>query len=505
MAKLRCIVDKVYERQHNEITLLRTIIISRRAIPTIATLLAPALLAAPVSAAAASHAYGVLVDADLSRIVVTARFAAPTRNISARASNADRYLLAAEDCDSGEALRPRGRRLQLPDDGIRCLKYSIDLGKAAAEDRRNDFLQDSNIVVSPTVWMWRPRLSSKDEIIVRLQMAGDMQVSVPWRSTKDGDNTYRLTASPQSGSAISAFGKFDTFAAHVGDLALPITFLRSSERASPEPIVAWIQDNANNMTLAYGRFPNPFARIVVLPARSERRRQAAVQFGRVVRDGGETVELLIDPSQPIESFYDSWTATHEFAHLMLPYVNRNQRWISEGFAQYYQNILLARSGSYTEQYAWQKLYDGLQRGLASAPTMSPNEAASSAERDTRMKVYWSGAALALMADTELRRRSGGEESLDDVLDRFQLCCLPSARTWSGVELFNKFDTLIDKPLFAELYATYAETAGFPDTSRLLARLGIELQGKKVLLRDDSELAETRTAMTTRRYTGKSGN
>ena len=29
--------------------------------------------------------------------------------------------------------------------------------------------------------------------------------------------------------------------------------------------------------------------------------------------------------------------------------------------------------------------------------------------DNRMRVYWSGAALALMADVELRRRSGGAE------------------------------------------------------------------------------------------------
>jgi len=38
-----------------------------------------------------------------------------------------------------------------------------------------------------------------------------------------------------------------------------------------------------------------------------------------------------------------------------------------------------------------------------------------------MKVYWSGAALALLADVELRRRSDGEQTLDDILGEFQQC------------------------------------------------------------------------------------
>jgi len=483
---------------------LRTIIISRTPTPIFFALLALIQLTVTVSAAAESHSYEVSLDADLRRIEVTARFSAQTDDIFARASRASRYLLNAENCDSGEQLRSRGRRLQLPDEGVRCLQYSVDLGKAVREDPRNNSLQPGNVVVSPTVWMWRPRLASNDEIIVRFQMAEDMQVSVPWQLIGDQGRAYRLTASPESGHAISAFGAFDSFIAHVGDLDLPITFLRSGGRISHEPIVNWIQDNANNITLAYGRFPNPHARIIVLPAGGERRQDSAVQFGRVVRDGGETVELLIDASQPIELFYDSWTATHEFSHLMLPYVHSDQRWISEGFAQYYQNVLLARSGSYTEQFTWQKLHDGLQRGLESAPAMSPNEAASTTERDTRMKVYWSGAALALLADIELRQRSGGEESLDDVLDRFERCCLPSARTWSGIELFTKFDSLIEKPLFVELYETHAETPGFPDVSRLLERLGIVVHGKEVRLRDDTDLAETRAALTARRYTGQPG-
>ena len=71
---------------------------------------------------------------------------------------------------------------------------------------------------------------------------------------------------------------------------------------------------------------------------------------------------------------------------------------------------------------WQNLYAGFERGRKSHPELSPNQATSESIRSSRMKVYWSGAALALMADVQLRERSNGEESLDDVLDRLQACC-----------------------------------------------------------------------------------
>ena len=112
-----------------------------------------------------------------------------------------------------------------------------------------------------------------------------------------------------------------------------------------------------------------------------------------------------------------------------------------------------------------------------------------------MKVYWAGAAVALIADVELRERSGGSEGLSDVLGRFQNCCLPAAEVWSGPELFAKLDTLIDEPLFVPLYRRYAQTAGFPDTSDVLARLGVSVSHGKVSLKRNAELATFREAIT----------
>jgi predicted metalloprotease with PDZ domain len=199
----------------------------------------------------------------------------------------------------------------------------------------------------------------------------------------------------------------------------------------------------------------------------------------------------------MQAFYENWTATHEFSHLMLPYLQSEQRWVSEGFAQYYQNVLLARAGRYTQRYTWQKLFDGLERGRESVPGLSPNDAASGDERNSRMKVYWSGAALALLADVELRRRSNGEQTLDAVLGKFQECCLPSQRTWTGMELFTKFDSLLDEPLFMNLYREHADTVGFPAVESLLRELGVTRIGDQIRLSNAAKLAQIRIAMTGR--------
>jgi hypothetical protein len=221
----------------------------------------------------------------------------------------------------------------------------------------------------------------------------------------------------------------------------------------------------------------------------------AVPYGRVIRDGGESVEMYVDRRQSLDTLLRDWTATHEFSHLLLPYVEQRHRWVSEGFAQYYQNVLLARSGAYDRQKAWQELYEGFERGRRSRPELSPNEATAGNHREARMKTYWSGAALALMADVALREQSGGSETLDDVMNRLQACCLPSERVWSGTELFETLDSLASTPVFMSLYRRYADTAGFPDTRPLFARLGLTIAGNEVRLQKSGELAHIRSAIT----------
>ncbi|MCH8058976.1 MAG: hypothetical protein IIA11_00815 [Proteobacteria bacterium] len=478
---------------------MRTIIINKNLHHRNWTYAAIGLLFAMHSHAGNDHRYTISVDASLSEMTVTAHFSTAVTDISARSEDAPQFLVAAYDCDSDEKLETRGRRLVLPDAGINCLNYRVDLREAANIGRHEQILDPANIAVSPTLWMWRPRLAAADEIHVQFRLPDNVQVSVPWQPLDNINNGYRLVASPQSGTGIAIFGAFTSIVVDVAGTALRIAVLNSHNVIDTPAVTEWVRETAGNIALTYGRFPNSSARIVVIPVgQSMWGGDAAVPFGRVVRDGGETIELFINEGRPVSEYYGTWTATHEFSHLLLPYLQRSQRWISEGFAQYYQNLLLARAGQYTESYAWQELFDGFERGRQSAPGASPNAATAEGERGARMKIYWSGAALALIADVELRRRSDGRESLDTVLDRMQQCCLPSARTWSGTDLFRQFDSLLVEPLFMDLYRQYADATGFPDVRPLLEQLGVRAEGGEVRLSDDAELATIRRSLMARK-------
>ncbi len=277
------------------------------------------------------------------------------------------------------------------------------------------------------------------------------------------------------------------------NLSIEIRQPINAEKA--EELIAWIRSAANNVNLAYGRFPNPAPRIVVIPSRiGSWTSNSPVLYGRVTRRRTETVELFINAQRPIEDFYADWTATHEFSHLMLPLLKQRHRWISEGFASYYQNVLMSRAGHYAPEDAWRRLSEGFERGRKSRPGLSPNDAAAGGIRYARMKVYWSGAAIALLADIELRQRSGGGESLDTVLGQLQACCLPSRQRWTGRRLFQKLDSFIASPVFMPLYEKYADAPRFPDMQATLADLGVTITPRGVTLDDGQSLSAVRRAI-----------
>ncbi len=285
----------------------------------------------------------------------------------------------------------------------------------------------------------------------------------------------------------------------VAGSALDIEVRQPIDKQKAEEIIEWVEATADTVKLVYGRFPNKKARIVVIPStRNSWGGNAAVSFGQVTRSGGEKVELYVNPDRPIEEFYADWTATHEFSHLMLPLLRQRYRWISEGFASYYQNVLMSRSGRYEPEMAWQRLSEGFARGRESRPELTLNEASSNGIREARMKVYWSGAAIALLADVELRQRSGGKESLDTVLDQLQSCCLPSKTLWTGPDLFRKLDSFLESPVFMPLYRQHANSKGFPDVIPVLNALGVVKTRSRVRFENDKPLAQLRSEIAGRR-------
>jgi len=276
-------------------------------------------------------------------------------------------------------------------------------------------------------------------------------------------------------------GQFDYRELEVPGATLRVSVLRDSGGdIDVDKITAWIDQAARGVALAHGRFPNPNPQILVVPVRSSR--NSPVPFGRVIRDGGEAVQFFADPARDLSDFNADWTATHEFAHLLLPYVK--DRWVSEGFASYYQNVLMARSGNYSETQGWSKLHAGIERARNVRPKISPLDTSGGGGR-ARMMVYWSGAAMALLGDIRQRQLSSGSESLEVILGRLRSCCLPSDRAWTAQQLFRKLDELSEHKVWLALYQHYADTPGVADLTPAYRQLGIQVSGDGTVVLDDN--------------------
>jgi predicted metalloprotease with PDZ domain len=198
----------------------------------------------------------------------------------------------------------------------------------------------------------------------------------------------------------------------------------------------------------------------------------------------------------MQEFYDDWTAAHEFSHLYLPYVDSRDAWLSEGVATYYQNVVRARSGRLTAQQAWSELHAGFGRGRSEARNVTLEEATQRMYRSRFfMRVYWSGTAIAMLADIRLRQISNGTQSLDTALAALNECCMDTQRKWRARELFARLDELTQTAVFGDLYEEHVGSTRFPDLSEAYGELGLVPAGRRsVSLSNDAPLAGLRDAI-----------
>jgi predicted metalloprotease with PDZ domain len=112
-----------------------------------------------------------------------------------------------------------------------------------------------------------------------------------------------------------------------------------------------------------------------------------------------------------------------------------------------------------------------------------------------MRVYWSGTAIAMLADIRLRQISNGTQSLDTALAALNECCMDTQRKWRARELFTRLDELTQTTVFSGLYDEHVESTRFPDLSDAYGELGLVPAGRRsVSLSNDAPLAGLRDAI-----------
>jgi predicted metalloprotease with PDZ domain len=133
--------------------------------------------------------------------------------------------------------------------------------------------------------------------------------------------------------------------------------------------------------------------------------------------------IAVDPSSPFRSSVERLLA-HEYFHtwnglkLHVEGEQGSNYWFSEGFTEFFTRRMLARAGLWSAGQVLDDLSRSVAEYDANPRRHVPNSTVQSEfwkDQDTGKVPYRRGDLVAVALDEEIRRRSGGSRSLDDVI------------------------------------------------------------------------------------------
>jgi hypothetical protein len=358
-----------------------------------------------------------------------------------------------------------------------CVRYELDLqreGRGMGAPR----LQRSggSLMANIAALLWRPiDYVSYAEVSARFEAPEGVRISVPWPKDPAHAGRYTLDASAFAFHAYAAFGELTTRELRVAGSAIELAILDGFSPEQEEAIARWTLKQAEAAALLGGRLPRKRIQLVVLPSDPS---SDPIRFGSMTRGGGASAGVLVASNFDERALMGDWVLVHELSHLLHPFVNRNEAWFSEGIATYYQEVLRARAGLQPVETAWRRILSGSKKGDSMDISLERG-AATMYETYHFAPVYWGGAAVMLLADVELRQKSNGARSLDDVLMELSSCCSKGSRPWSSSEVAERFDAIAGAPIMRELIARVVRGETFPRLGALYEQLGVDREGRPV--------------------------
>ncbi len=443
------------------------------------TLLLSCALSYPALAAATSVVYRITTDPALTRIAVGMCFPSSppgaTLTVPTAPDNAITGITAVTTDGRETALGISANTISLPREPVACVNYTVALPRARTNNRRADVHWHGDAVMLPLdrillrpAWQQRwldTRLS--------FDLPASIDVAAPGHELAATSNrrVFLLQDRPHNWHGDIALGALANTVVDIRGTDVRLSVLGGASAPTVAVLQAWVDAGAQAVAGLYGRFPVTDTQVFVVPLGPG---PDPVPWGEVVRGGGDAVHLYVDGSRGLDELNANWVLCHELSHLLHPYVARGGSWLPEGIASYYQNVLRARAGLLEPAVAWQKLASGFARGRQQTTGQRSLVDATDRLMHARqyMRVYWSGAAIALIADVELRQRTNGAMSLDRVLDELAQCCLPTQDRWRPSALMEKMDAIAGTGTFMRLYEMYVKRPVFPDVDRVFDVLGL---------------------------------
>jgi hypothetical protein len=269
----------------------------------------------------------------------------------------------------------------------------------------------------------------------------------------------------------------------VNGVRVTLEFVDSDFTHGAEPLVEWVKRSLGIVAAYYGHFPVAELRIRVSSTGG-----GGVRHGTTFGAPGALIRITAGRDVTPAELLDDWVLVHEMTHLTLPDVGEEHAWLSEGVAVYVEGVARAQAGNQPAAEVWAEEVGSMPRGLPQAGDAGLDHT------HTWGRTYWGGALFCLLADVQIRQRTGNRLGLQNALRAVTRASGGLVADWPIERVFAVGDAAVGTKVLEELYARSKDTPYAPDLPDLWRSLGIEPQEGAVRLHDDAPLAKIRDAI-----------
>jgi hypothetical protein len=273
----------------------------------------------------------------------------------------------------------------------------------------------------------------------------------------------------------------------IGGGTLQIDFAAGPLDLSQDALFEHVRAAASAITTYYGRFPVERARILIVPVADRSGIVQGTTWGDMAGWPGMT-RIRIGQHTTQDDLNDDWMMTHELDHLAFPSLPDDQHWMEEGLATYVEPIARVQAGELKPQQIWRDMVRDMHKG-------EPAEGDQGLDHThTWGRTYWGGALFCLIADVEIRRRTGNKRGLQDALRAIVAAGGTIDHEWPLDKALAIGDQATGTHVLTEQYAKWKDTPVTVDLEKLWTDLGIRRKSDAVEFLDDAPLAKIRVAI-----------
>ena len=276
----------------------------------------------------------------------------------------------------------------------------------------------------------------------------------------------------------------------IGGASIQVDFAAGDLDLAPAKILPWVQRAADAITVYYGKFPVPRARVLIVPVAGQDGVMQGTTWGDMrgfpgfsrMRIGQHTTEAELT---------EDWTMTHELVHMAFPSLPDDQHWMEEGLATYIEPIARVQAGELQAKRVWQDMIEGMPKGEPATGDRGMDRT------HTWGRTYWGGALFCLVADVEIRRQTRNRLGLRDALRAIVAAGGTIDRDWPLMHALEIGDKATGTTVLTTQYRAWSQSPSPVDLAKLWRDLGVKSGPDGAEFDPKAPLANIRDAIMTR--------